>query len=135
MQNIRGKKIWTHEITNLVQILNKLMKLISLWCMQLIDNTSVALPFLFVSMIFMWDANVFFLTQVVFPTWFQDYMMFIKLVILNLLYMLFGGVQIFFGIQNLWMSCLLCPISTIRLVAISWIVWGVHFFWNWKSCN
>jgi hypothetical protein len=108
----------------------------SLWCMKLIDNTIVALPFLVVSMIFMWDANVFVLTQVVFPTWFQDYIMFIKLVILNLLYMLFGDVQIFFGMQNLWMPCLPCPISTIRLVAISWIVWGVHFFfWNWKSCN
>lgn len=40
--------------------LNKLMKLISLWCMQLIDNTSLALPFLVLSMRLMWDVNVFY---------------------------------------------------------------------------
>jgi len=100
--------------------------------MQLTNNTSVALPFLVVPMIFMWDANVFFLDPSCVPHLISRLYNVYQVSYLNLLYMLIGGVQIFFGMQNLWMPCLPCPISTISLVAISWIVWGVHFFLKLK---
>jgi hypothetical protein len=46
-------------------------------------------------------CKCFFLDPSCVPHLISNYIMFIKLVILNVLYMLFGGVQISFGMQNL----------------------------------